>query len=202
MTDFQGVVQAWREADPRHIHPTREHESEQAYWESGRAQAELVLELVGVGGTVLDFGCGDGRIAIPMSKLGLVVYAVDAAPEMLQRVEAQTVGDNPIITVLSDGTTDLAKLIGPVDAVNARAVFIHHAHADVAAMVYNLAACIKPGGYLIADWPLGGHHERVDWIDVTTWDAEHRAHVAAIAGLELVSEGEPRVRPSIWVKLP
>lgn len=207
MTDFQGVVQAWREADPKHIHPTREHESEEAYWESGRAQAEIVLDRVGVGGMVLDFGCGDGRIAIPMAKLGLIVTAVDASAEMVERLvheaTVQGVERGSLGAFEWDGTAPSEWLRSTLfDAVNARAVFIHHAHEDVERMVRNLAACIKPGGYLIADWPLGGHHERIDWIDVTTWDAEHRAHVAAIAGLELVSEGEPRVRPSIWVKLP
>lgn len=204
MPTLRDVVQAWREADPKHIHPTREHVSEKAYWDSGRSQAELVLKLVGVGATVLDFGCGDGRIAIPMAKLGIHVYAVDAAPEMLERLEHNTTVvdvNGGIDSILSDGTTDLAKLIGhKVDAVNARAVFIHHAHDDVAAMVKQLAACVRSGGFLIADWPVGDHHERRDWIDVTTWDREKRQAVADAVGLELVTEGIPTVRPSVWVK--
>lgn len=192
------VVSAWREADPKHIHPTREHVSEQAYWDSGRQQAGLVLDLLPDLGTVLDFGCGDGRIAIPLAKLGFVVYAVDAAPEMLTRLEART---DEVTTILSDGTTDLGKLIGhKVDAVNARAVFIHHSHTDVIRIVKNLASLIKPGGFLIADWPIGDHHERRDWIDVTVWDKDHRNKVATSVGLELVSEGVPTVSPSVWVK--
>jgi SAM-dependent methyltransferase len=106
-----------------------------------------------------------------------------------------------IVTFLSDGTNDWTEdALGSFDAVNARAVFIHHAHDDVAVMVHNLARCIRPGGFLVADWPVGDHHERVDWIDVTTWDSGYRQEVATAAGLTLVTEGEPRVRPSVWVK--
>lgn len=199
MTDFQGVVQAWRQADPKHIHPSREHESEQAYWESGRVPAEFVYGWVGPDATVLDFGCGDGRIALPMALLGINVIAVDAAPEMIERLrhEAET-RQIFLQTRVWDGIG--LPDFPPIDAVNARAILIHHSHEAVEIMVGNLAALLKPGGYLIADWPLGGHHERRDWIDVTTWDFDHRQRVAESAGLELVSEGEPRVRPSVWVK--
>ncbi len=198
MIGLKDVVQAWRQADPKHIHPTREHVSEQAYWDSGRPQAELILDLLPDGGTVLDFGCGDGRIAIPLAKLGFQVFAVDAAPEMLTRLEARS---DEVTTILSDGTTDLAKLIGhKVDAVNARAVFIHHCHTDVIKLVRNLARLIKPGGFLVADWPIGKHHERRDWIDVTVWEKDHRDAVAESVGLELVSEGVPTLSPSVWRK--
>lgn len=205
MPTFSDVVQAWRVADPKHIHPTREHESEVAYWESGKPQAQLVADLLNGSGTVLDFACGDGRIAIPMAKLGLTVYACDASPEMLERLEhnALVQGAEGIELFQSDGTDLLWHLPQPdvhIDAVNARAVFIHHAHADVERIVPNLAQLLKPGGFFICDWPVGGHHERVDWIDVTTWTEEHRQTVADAAGLTLVSEGEPRVRPSVWVK--
>lgn len=201
MTSLQSVVKAWRQADPKHIHPTREHVSEQAYWDSGKPQAELVYELVGEGATVLDFGCGDGRIAIPMAKLGLVVVAVDAAPEMIERLlhnaEVQDVQD--IQSFVSDGG-DLPE-IGKFDAVNARAVLIHHSHDDVERLVMNLSNQLKPNGFFIADWPVGDHHERVDWIDVTTWNVEKRQAVAEAAGLELVREGVPTVSPSIWQKI-
>ena len=202
MTGFKDVVDAWRNADPKHIHPTREHESEMAYWESGKVQAEFVANLLPDGGTVLDFGCGDGRIAIPMAQLGLVVYACDAAPEMVERLQHQigVTGIEGIQSFVSDGHDLPVPLI--VDAVNCRAVLIHHSHADVGTLVDHLAACLTPGGLFIADWPIGVSHERRDWIDVTVWDEGHRFLVARHAGLELVTEGEPKVRPSVWVKTP
>lgn len=203
--NLKQVVAAWRVADPKHIHPTREHESEMAYWRSGEPQAQFVANLLPEGSKVLDFGCGDGRIAIPLAKLGFHVVAVDAAPEMLERLghNWRRLDDPPwgnLTTQLSDGTDILKVVAGQFDAINARAVFIHHRHTDVIRMVKNLAQLIKPGGYLVCDWPIGKHHERVDWIDITTWEYEHRAKVAESAGLTLVTEGEPRVRPSVWQK--
>lgn len=199
------VVQSWRQADPKHIHPTREHVSEEAYWESGKPQAELVASLLlpTGGGSVLDFGCGDGRIAIPMAKLGLVVTAVDAAPEMIERLQHNSqVEDVYVDSAVWDGVGPNPRglVFYQFDAVNARAVFIHHAHSDVIKMVTHLSALLKPGGFLVADWPIGGHHERRDWIDVTTWDKPHRDKVANDNGLTLIKEGVPTVSPSIWVK--
>lgn len=201
MPSFAAVVQAWRKADPKHIHPTREHVSEVAYWESGKPQAKFVADLLPDGGTVLDFGCGDGRIAIPLTVMGFDVVAVDAAPEMIERLnhQARVQGVELLGSFVNDGTS-MYQWKGEFDAVNARAVFIHHSHTDVETLVKNLSTVLKRGGYLVADWPVGGHHERIDWIDVTTWDYPHREQVAAFAGLKLLIEGEPRVRPSVWVK--
>lgn len=191
MTDFAGVVSAWRKADPSHIHPLR-NVSEDDYWASGRAQAEQAAQWIEPGGTVVDFGCGDGRLTLPLLDLGFDVFAVDASPAMLARVESRTQDAH---TILSDGTTDLAKLIGEkVDAVVARAVLIHHSHSDVAVIVRTLSKCLKPGGVFIADWPLGPHHERRDWIDVTTWELAERKKVADANGLELINDG------SVWRK--
>jgi 2-polyprenyl-3-methyl-5-hydroxy-6-metoxy-1,4-benzoquinol methylase len=187
------------------IHPTREHESEMAYWESGRKQAEFVFNLLPKGAAVLDFGCGDGRVAIPMQQMGMDVFAVDAAPEMIKRLVDQAMTHtitHRLKVAVWDGTdgSDLELFPTQFDAVNARAVFIHHAHKDVIRLVQNLAPLIKPGGLLIADWPIGRHHQRIDWIDVTVWDYEHRQAVAESVGLSLVSEGEPGVKPSVWRK--
>jgi 2-polyprenyl-3-methyl-5-hydroxy-6-metoxy-1,4-benzoquinol methylase len=204
MLGLREVVDSWRKADPKFIHPTREHVSEQAYWDSGKPQAELVYELVGDGAHVLDFGCGDGRIAIPMVKLGLSVTAVDAAPEMIERLHHNAnvqETEGTFYTFIWDGITPAPFTAWTFDAINARAVFIHHAHTDVEKMVANLAARINPQGFLVADWPVGDHHERVDWIDVTTWDHRARGNIARAAGLELVREGVPTVSPSIWQKI-
>lgn len=191
MTDFQGVVEAWRKADPTAIHPLR-NVSEDQYWASGRAQAEQAAQWIPEGGTVLDFGCGDGRLSIPLEKLGFKVCAADASPEMLQRLKANGYHGE---TMNYDGTNNL--LIAPAwaDAVVCRAVLIHHSHKDGARLVRALTKWLKPGGVFIADWPLGPHHERRDWIDVTTWELGERQKVADANGLSLINDG------SVWRKL-
>lgn len=197
MTTFDQVVKAWDLADVTHIHPLR-NVSDIAYWDSGRAQAEQAAAWVPCGGTVLDFGCGDGRLSFPLARMGFDTICVDASKAMIRRVRqrAKELDLTMLDTIVSDGL-NLSEMVTPVDVVVARAVLIHHAHEDVIRLVHALARIIKPGGFLVADWPLGGTHERTDWIDVTTWDRKDRNRVAHSAGLELVEDETP----SVWRKL-
>lgn len=202
MTTFDEVVAAWQTADPTAIHPLRSV-SDEAYWESGRAQALEAAIWIPEGGTVLDFGCGDGRLSIPLATMGYDVVAVDASPEMLARLADHAYSDDTIkfrylVPVLSDGTDLDTKGLPAPDVVIARAVFIHHDYESVARLVTNLAAILKPSGYLIADWPISeAPRERRDWIDVTTWDYTHREQVATDAGLTLIAN----TTPSVWRKV-
>lgn len=191
--DFDSVVTAWDKAPVTAIHPLR-NVSDTAYWDSGRAQAVDAARHIPEGGSVVDFGCGDGRIAIPLARMGFHVYAVDASAAMLKRVKTHATRENvPLVTVKSDGLNLATKFLVPVDAVVCRAVLIHHIHEDVVRLVHNLTSVLKPGGFLVADWPVGRHHERRDWIDVTTWEPKHRSRVAHAAGLELVEDDTPTV---------
>ncbi len=152
MTDFAGVVSAWKKADPSHIHPLK-NVSDEAYWDSGVSQAEQAAQWIPEKGTVIDFGCGDGRLSLPLSLFGYKVISADASQEMLNRLLANQHerGGKVFRTILSDGL-DLSKVIDePVDAVVCRAVLIHHSHADVAKLVESFSQALKPGGILIAD---------------------------------------------------
>lgn len=204
MTDrvsFSDVVDAWKIAPVTAIHPLR-HVSDEAYWASGRQQALDAAQWIQIDETVIDFGCGDGRVTIPLAKLGFTVIAVDASEEMLYRVkENATAADLPVTTLQSDGL-DLSHLTEPVDAVHCRAVLIHHNHKDVERLVTEFAKMLKPGGVLIADWPVGEHYVRQNWTDVTTWKPSHRLEVANAAGLEMLHPGtDAHGAPSVWRKV-
>lgn len=190
-SSFDGVVQAWDQADPVAIHPLRQ-QSEEAYWASGEAQAQEVISLVPPNARVIDFGCGDGRLAIPMYRAGLGVLAVDASAAMLDRLRER---EPEIATYQSTGGLDLPEDY-LADALVCRAVLIHHGYNDVARLVKNFAALVKPGGLLIADWPVSEKPtERSHWIGVTTWDRSIRDKTADLAGWEPV---EVENDPSIW----
>lgn len=196
MPSFKEVVQAWQAADVTAIHPLRKV-SDAAYWGSGEAQALEAGMWIPEYGSVLDFGCGDGRLTLPLARAGYQVTGVDASPAMLDRVRVAADKEKlPVTLHLSDGT-NLPK-IGPFDVVVARAVFIHHDYESVTTMVKNLARVLAPSGYLIADWPISeAPRERRDWIDVTTWDYSHREQVATDAGLTLIAN----TTPSVWRKV-
>lgn len=116
----------------------------QAEWALG------VLERLELQGdeTVLDAGCGSGRVTAMLLELlprGRVV-AVDAAPSMVERARASLPADR--VEVLAP--TDLAglELDEPVDAVFSNAVF--HWVPDHDALFARMHAALKPGGRLIA----------------------------------------------------
>lgn len=197
MLDFTQVVEAWQQAPVEAIHPLRSI-SDEAYWESGRSQALDASHWIEEGGTVVDFGCGDGRVSIPLARLGFQVYAVDSSQEMLARLWENAVTPTEregLTTVWSDGSDlDSYSFAGKLDAVVCRAVLIHHGYDDATRLVLELAKVLKPGGVLIADWPTGPRYERLSWTDVTTWEPAHRLAVADGAGLELVEDATP----SVW----
>lgn len=192
MPDFHEVTAAWDTAHANDIHPLRRVNVSE-YWKSGTYQAFDAAQWLPESGTVMDFGCGEGRLSIPLARMGYHVVAVDASKTMLARLAANAPDfvEGRIRIVHSDGL-DLA-MMEPVDAVVCRAVLIHHAHSDVELLVQAFADVIKQDGYLIADWPLGEHYERQFWTDVTTWDAGHRLQVGNDAGFELIDDDTPTV---------
>jgi trans-aconitate 2-methyltransferase len=120
--------------------------------------AERVLERLPLRGdeTVLDAGCGSGRVTALLLELlphGLVV-AVDQSPSMVEHAR-EALGDRA--TVLQASLTEL-RLDEPVDAVFSNAVF--HWIADHDRLFARLFAALRPGGRLVAQCGGTGNVER------------------------------------------
>lgn len=205
MTDFNAVIDAW-DADGatggHRIHPLGPDSPD--FWALGEQQAQHVRQYTPNGATVLDFGAGIGRLAIPLAKMPFDrVYAVDSSTHMLdglaERAAAAGVSTGVLHIVHSHGP-GLPTITGEgtVDTVVSRAVLIHHDYESVEAIVSVLATVLKPGGHLIADWPTGVPAERADWIGVTRWHPHHRLAVARLAGLEPV---DTAAEPTVWRKI-
>jgi len=110
--------------------------------------ASALLERLDLRGheTVLDAGCGSGRVTqmlVERLPRGHVV-AVDQAPSMVEHAR-ETLGDRA--TVLQAELTEL-ELEAPVDAVFSNAVF--HWVADHDRLFGRLHAALRPGGRLVA----------------------------------------------------
>lgn len=196
--DFDGVVNAWRAASEKHIHPLWEH-SQNEYWESGRYQADQAAEYADKGAHIVDFGCGNGRLTIPLAQKGFQVSAVDSSPEMLKRMQKNAARAGVTVTSYeSDGTGLHKQLKKKADLILARAVLIHHDYDGVARIVTELASCLKKGGFLMCDWPISPQPgERDNWIGVTTWNPGRRRKVATEAGLMPVAVSTD---PTVWRK--
>jgi 2-polyprenyl-3-methyl-5-hydroxy-6-metoxy-1,4-benzoquinol methylase len=196
----EDVIQAWDLADPDAIHPLR-RVSEDAYWESGKAQADMLATVIPDGAKVLDFGCGDGRVAIPMAALGYEVTAVDASQNMLDRLTDIALDITTVhadldlhLTTVQAAADGIAAHLGRrrMDAVYALAVLIHHSYADCLDIIGKLRAATKLGGILILDWPVSDQPEEADsWIGVTTWSREQQIEACQQIGLDPVDSDLP-----------
>lgn len=78
--------------------------------------------------TVLDVGCGPGRITVPMAKRAKSVTSLDASPKMLEFCEANAkeAGVDNVTTKLFDWETEDIAVLGKFDIVIAsRTVALH-----------------------------------------------------------------------------
>ena len=115
----------------------------QAVW----ADALLDRLALGPGESVLDAGCGSGKVTARLVELvGPTgnVFAVDVAPSMVAHTQ-QALGER--VTALCQELTELA-LPEPVDAIFSNATF--HWIPDHPALFNRLFAALKPGGRLVA----------------------------------------------------
>jgi trans-aconitate 2-methyltransferase len=116
--------------------------------------ADQVLARLGRHDTVLDAGCGSGRVTEMLLDRCSHVIAVDAAPSMVAHAR-ETLGDRA--TVLEQNLLELS-LPEPVDAVFSNAVF--HWVPDHPRLFARLFEALKPGGVLEAQYGGCGNVER------------------------------------------
>jgi SAM-dependent methyltransferase len=136
---------------------------------SVHGEADLVCRFVPA--SVLDAGCGTGRVAIELAARGIDVVGVDLDPAMIghARVKAPE-----LAWIEADlATVDVGRQFDVV--VVAGNVMIFVAPQTEAAVVANMARHVTPGGHLIAGFQL----ER--GFGIVAYDA-----AAADAGLERV----------------
>jgi SAM-dependent methyltransferase len=137
--------------------------------------------------SVLDAGCGTGRVGSELARRGLDVVGVDIDPEMLATARRKAPGLDWRLADLA--TVDLARSFDAI--VMAGNVMIFLTPRTESAVVANLARHLQPGGALIAGFQImpgrltiQRHDEIADlaglvlaerwsnW-DCDTWDAGH-----------------------------
>lgn len=120
--------------------------------------------------SVLDAGCGTGRVAVELARRGIEVAGVDVDPSMLDLARTKA---PDLVWVLGDlATVDLGRTFDVV--VLAGNVMIFLAPGTEAAVVANLARFLAPDGALVA-----GFSVEPGRLGPAAYDAH-----AAAAGLE------------------
>src|SRR3990170_2814283 len=121
--------------------------------------------------SVLDAGCGTGRVGRELARRGLDVVGVDLDPEMLATARQKAHGVDWRLADLA--TVDLGRSFDAV--VMAGNVMIFLAPGSEPAVVSNMARHLKPGGLLIAGFQIVPGQ-----LTVERYDA-----IAGLAGLAL-----------------
>ena len=136
-------------------------------------EADLVAGLLGdPPATVLDAGCGTGRVAIELARRGYDTVGIDVEPSMLDSARAKapelrwTLGDLSSAE-LPDHHFDLVVAAGNV------MIFLEL--GTESAVVANLARTVATGGLVVAGFQVGRQ------LTLERYDA-----LSAAAGLELV----------------
>lgn len=158
----------------------------EAAGESIHGEADLVDALLVARGaapaSILDAGCGTGRVAIELARRGHDVVGIDLDRPMLDEARAKapdlTWAEGDLVDADLGRTFDLVVLAGNV--------MIFVAPGTEGAVLTNLARHLGPGGLLVAGFQTGGGRLTVE---------DHDRHAAA-AGLTLIE------RWSTWDREP
>ena len=117
-------------------------------------EARFVSGLATPPARVLDAGCGTGRVARGLTRLGHDVVGVDADPAMIEVAREQG-GQTPFVHA------DLSELSLPGPAFDvvllAGNVVPFLADATLETVLRRLYTHLAPGGLLVAGWSLPGH---------------------------------------------
>jgi trans-aconitate methyltransferase len=146
-------------------------------WEKAADLVDLLAPRVGE--RILDLGCGSGRLTQKIAAAGASVVGLDNAPAMLAQAGEQF----PELTfVLADATRlEFREPLreGSFDAVFSNAAL--HWIRPEQAVAANIAALLKPGGRLVAEF---GGKENVRHITDAAAQAVTEAGFQAVAGDE------------------
>lgn len=125
---------------------------EREFWEEGERALDLALELLGLdlepGSSIVDIGCGVGRITRALAKRAGLVYGVDVSPEMLDRARQHNPGLSNVRWLLGDGSSLAGIEDGSVDGCVSLVVFQHIPEpGPILAYVREIGRVVRPGGY-------------------------------------------------------
>lgn len=134
------------------------------------AATEHVPELSDTTITVLDAGCGTGRVAVALAAAGYrVIDGVDLSPEMVEIAQRRTRADGSPLYRSLEGGVDLTEAPSETWAAHADLVVVGGVftvgHIPPIA-IHQVAKLVKPGGVLITT-VRPGYYDTTDYAQVS-----------------------------------
>lgn len=114
--------------------------------------------------TVVDFGCGAGRLLIPMAQLASKAYGVDIAPTMRDLAMKNAAKFGVDVECVETPET-LVKSGVKADWVNSYIVLQHIEPRRGYFIINDLLQCVKPGGVVTLHVPLFKTSDRFDYFN-------------------------------------
>jgi SAM-dependent methyltransferase len=145
---YYGVI-----TDPRFRFKELTETSRHEFFESGRAHADYVLEMIRrhmdprfQPTSVLDFGCGVGRVIVAFAKVAKEVVGLDVSASMLAecRKNCDAAGLGNVRLLVSDDS--LSSLEGSFDLIHSFIVFQHIPPERGRGLFRKLLTYLRPGG--------------------------------------------------------
>lgn len=130
-------------------------DSREEFFSSGVEHVNYVLELINKNfnksfepDSVLDFGCGVGRLAIPFANIAKNVLGVDISPSMLEIAKKNSADRSVenIDFIISDDA--LSKVVGSYSLIHSYIVFQHIPKSRGHAIILSLAEKVEFDGFL------------------------------------------------------
>jgi SAM-dependent methyltransferase len=119
-----------------------------------RREVEAIVELLDLrpGSRVLDFGCGHGRIALPLARRGCSVTAVDGSAGLLERARAAAIAEGLHVEFVAADMRDFAaaERFDAVILVGTALGYVEDEAGDADAL-RAAARSLVPGGRLLLD---------------------------------------------------
>ncbi len=128
-------------------------ESEASFEEGGQHDAALLAPYVDAGSTVLDLGCGIGRVARYVAPRCKALWAVDASETMLELAARRLAGLDNVRYARCLGTAVEEVPDGSVDLVYSILVLQHLEREDAFQLLRDVVRLLKPGGTAYLTFP-------------------------------------------------
>ncbi len=103
-------------------------------------------------GSVLDAGCGTGRVAIELHRRGHGVVGVDVDPAMLEEARAKAPNLEWVNGDLTDPTLDFGRTFDAVVMAGNVLIFVPSGTEEL--VIMHAASWLAPGGRLVAGYTL------------------------------------------------